>query len=273
MGRYQRVAKWMQIDDLKDKDAIVVPINQRCGAPRLRGRYCQTPAQSQSSRCRRSHWFVAVICFPGTAAERAGGRTAARSQAICLSGGKSPSTSPSACWGGADTDIATMACPAVATALYDDLPAHERPRILIFDSLNMRHDAVVKELQDYLTCLWASAGNGTPINFSEPGLLPRCRVTAKPAQSDHSNCGLFVLQFIERFLNDMCSARDRSGPTVPALTFVSDAIENMRGKIADIIRSLAEPQSAVNEVLPTSMDDSDDDSVWETELPGKRAPQ
>ncbi|XP_048835904.1 LOW QUALITY PROTEIN: sentrin-specific protease 7-like [Brienomyrus brachyistius] len=76
----------------------------------------------------------------------------------------------------------------------------KRPCILLMDSLNWHsHERVLKFLREYLEVEW-EARRGTPRAFTPETMLGfRCRV---PLQDNSSDCGLYLLQYAESFLEN-----------------------------------------------------------------------
>ena len=72
-----------------------------------------------------------------------------------------------------------------------------RPCILIFDSLaGPGHGPVIRALRDYLSEEW-KAKKGTERSFGKEvvrGANVKC-----PQQNNYSDCGIYLLQYVEQF--------------------------------------------------------------------------
>lgn len=75
-----------------------------------------------------------------------------------------------------------------------------RPCILVMDSLKLSlHERTYKLLRDYLQVEW-EVRRGTPRRFSIDNMKgSNCRV---PLQDNSSDCGLYLLQYVEAFLQN-----------------------------------------------------------------------
>lgn len=210
--RYQRVSKWNKDVDLFKKDFIVIPINEQ------------------------SHWFLAIICFPRlpgpvTAdgerpvktplvkrvkkknAEAAA--AAAQQKKLTLQIGN---TTITAMKKGKNDSIEVPGDESERDEAEGDdselnsedsgeedlanpeLQPIKQPCILIFDSLSgTSRSRVVATLRDYLTCEYRAKNSTTinPIVFSKDNLPGHCLKV--PQQNNFTDCGLYLLQYVEEF--------------------------------------------------------------------------
>lgn len=162
--RHQRVKTWTRHVDIFTKDFLFVPVNQE------------------------AHWYLVVVCFPGLeevhyeefqgptgGSERAAGKPSSFSL-----GSQQPPTCTQQSWR-RDTVL-------------------KRPCILVMDSLKLSyHENVCRLLRDYLQVEW-EVRRGTPRHFTSDGMRSsKCRV---PQQDNSSDCGLYLLQYAESFLQN-----------------------------------------------------------------------
>uniref|UniRef100_A0A8C1WR65 SUMO specific peptidase 6b n=1 Tax=Cyprinus carpio TaxID=7962 RepID=A0A8C1WR65_CYPCA len=200
--RHSRVKTWTRGVNLFEKDFIFVPINQM------------------------SHWYLAVICFPGKISQTSGldlhldGRRYSV-EYLCNQSPPNPMSlfySPESSkqlsrWSQsidkldqsfcflsdeeAEDDDQTVKNRSV---LNSDSNVSKQPCILIMDSLPCSGRAsVVQILQEYLQEEWKvkmgseqSFGNGVMDGWSP----------IVPKQDNYTDCGIFLLQYVESFLKD-----------------------------------------------------------------------
>ncbi|XP_070786581.1 sentrin-specific protease 7b [Enoplosus armatus] len=162
--RHQRVKTWTRHVDIFTKDFLFVPVNQE------------------------AHWYMVVVCFPGLeevqyedfqrvstgGSERAAGKP---------SEGLRPQQPPECTQQGWQRD----------TVL-------KRPCILVMDSLKLSyHENVCRLLRDYLQVEWEVRRGGPRLFTSDNMRSSNCRV---PQQDNSSDCGLYLLQYAESFLQN-----------------------------------------------------------------------
>ncbi|XP_034034780.1 sentrin-specific protease 7b isoform X2 [Thalassophryne amazonica] len=126
-----------------------------------------------------SHWYLVVICFPGL--EEVQHEARRRRTGV---GADHRSQQPPEC-----TD---QGCQRDSVM--------KRPCILVMDSLKLSsHENVCKLLRDYLQVEW-EVRRGTPRLFTHSTMENmNCRV---PLQDNSSDCGLYLLQYVESFLQN-----------------------------------------------------------------------
>ncbi|XP_069377117.1 sentrin-specific protease 7b isoform X2 [Paralichthys olivaceus] len=161
--RHQRVKTWTRHIDIFTKDFLFVPVNQE------------------------AHWFLVVVCFPGLedvqheefqtctgASERATGK-----RGLSLRRQEPPD------------------CTELGRHSHSVL---KRPCVLVMDSLKLSyHENVCRLLRDYLQVEW-EVRRRTPRLFTSNNMRScSCRV---PQQDNSSDCGLYLLQYVESFLQN-----------------------------------------------------------------------
>ncbi|XP_024245106.1 sentrin-specific protease 7 isoform X4 [Oncorhynchus tshawytscha] len=207
--RHQRVKTWTRHVDIFKKDFLFVPVNQE------------------------AHWYLVVICFPGLeepqceewrspASRRGtGGEKSGKAQAEeeasgseKLNGVTDVPPSPT------NTDNQDKLTLTVSESVVQgdsvlqpppgppdctEKTCHrenvcKRPCILIMDSLKFSlHERVFKLLREYLQSEW-EVRRGSVREFSSEQMRgSHCKV---PLQDNSSDCGLYLLQYVESFLQD-----------------------------------------------------------------------
>ena len=162
------------------------------------------------------------------------------------------------------------------TEKHSDIQKLNQPCILTFDSLCGPSNELVQLrdqiLREYLTCEWNA--RMVPKGLDSRTFTSNCIPGLKPQvmqQQNTSDCGLFMLQFIESFIRDPIS--DYSNPYLEQW-FRREEVQGKRSKIAGLIRQLAEEQNLGNEyVFPDLalhshmeiLSDTDDMSIDEGE--------
>ncbi|XP_070969026.1 sentrin-specific protease 7-like isoform X2 [Oncorhynchus clarkii lewisi] len=191
--RHQRVRTWTRHVDIFNKDYLFVPVNHK------------------------SHWYLVVICFPGleqaqheewsgpAGVEANGGKRKCQPQA---STGPSPEASNPKLQNGAGGTGGDSGKPTLRThnppACTQDGCQREtiikKPCILIMDSLKISyHESIYKLLRDYLHVEW-EVRRGTRRDFTVDSMkASHCTV---PLQNNSSDCGLYLLQYVESFLQN-----------------------------------------------------------------------
>ncbi|XP_037280902.2 uncharacterized protein LOC119174182 isoform X6 [Rhipicephalus microplus] len=223
--RHRNVRTWTRHVDIFAKDFIVVPINQN------------------------AHWFLAVLCFPGLVANVCPPQEVAASydDHTPLADNQSPAASPKAPDGAIDegesvlesdpddgTELEETGSPLAKGAA--EAPT-ERPYILILDSLRgglSGRARIITTLREYLTEEW-KAKKRSQLNFSHNnmcGYAPRT-----PQQGNYSDCGIYLLQYVESFLEKPPGAGDRVWLELENW-FPEDRVAQKRAAIRDLILDL-----------------------------------
>lgn len=194
--RHRNVRTWTRHVDIFAKDFIVVPINQN------------------------AHWFLAVLCFPGLVAQVCPPQEVVPNydDHTPLADNQSPAASPKTPEGTVDDGESVLESdPDDGTELEETgspLPKGaaeaqtERAYILILDSLRgglCGRSRIMTTLREYLTEEW-KAKKRTQLSFCSSnmhGYTPRT-----PQQGNYSDCGVYLLQYVESFLEKPPSAGD-----------------------------------------------------------------
>uniref|UniRef100_A0A1A7XX70 EFR3 homolog Ba n=1 Tax=Iconisemion striatum TaxID=60296 RepID=A0A1A7XX70_9TELE len=206
--RHQRVKTWTRHVDIFTKDFLFVPVNQE------------------------AHWFLVVVCFPGLEEVRieefqtqaAGGP---EKPAGNLSLGLKASQPPESTQLGCRRSTVTR-----------------RPCMLVMDSLKLSyHENVCRLIRDYLQVEW-EVRRKTPRLFTCHSMKScNCRV---PQQDNSSDCGLYLLQYVESFLQNPVVHFDL--PVRLESWFPRQRVRQKREEIRRLIMRLQ--QSQTDEVKP-----------------------
>ncbi|XP_030284561.1 uncharacterized protein LOC115588248 isoform X4 [Sparus aurata] len=239
--RHQRVKTWTRHVDIFKKDFLFVPVNQE------------------------AHWYLVVICFPGLDETRFEAWDGPNSQTgmsqsgtdefqdqEAAQGSKSPTdtsetppTPPTLNHtDGVDTD--TEDAPEESTKDLKPGPVScteqtcqkktvcKRPCILIMDSLKRSlHERVFKLLRDYLESEWEVRRGSTREFGPEQMQSSHCQV---PLQDNSSDCGLYLLQYVESFLKDPVVHFDL--PLQLERWFPRQQVRRKRDEIRDLVLNL-----------------------------------
>ncbi|KAF5903083.1 sentrin-specific protease 7 isoform X1, partial [Clarias magur] len=184
LRRHHRVRTWTRHVDIFDKDFLFVPVNQE------------------------AHWYLVVVCFPGLEdpqyVER-GDHATVNDDTENSSDATAQSDSQH---GDGDTNadentrkcISTPGPPTCTECTCKRQTICKRPCILIMDSLKLSvHERIFKLLREYLQAEWAVKRGGHRSFSAERMVGSHCRV---PLQDNSSDCGLYLLQYAESFLQD-----------------------------------------------------------------------
>ncbi|XP_032412107.1 sentrin-specific protease 7-like isoform X6 [Xiphophorus hellerii] len=165
--RHQRVKTWTRDVDIFSKDFLFVPVNKA------------------------AHWFLVVVCFPGLedvrteeflsgagGSERAAAEPRPRSQLPPLR-------------------VVRLQCSLLGC---QKKTVTKRPCILVMDSLKLSsHDDVCRLIRGYLQVEW-EVRRKTRRLFA-PASMRSCTCSV-PQQDNGSDCGVYLLQFAESFLQN-----------------------------------------------------------------------
>ncbi|XP_066255314.1 uncharacterized protein [Euwallacea similis] len=200
--RHCRVRNWTKRIKLFDKDFIVVPINEN------------------------AHWFLAIICFPGLLVpqtfdgksynpEPKPKKTKANDNAVkqvevkkeapiqceelVLSDKDEADSDSDMCSDCSDDTVPAGLAPPIKTKQMSRPPI-KQPCILIFDSLaGPSRSRVVATLRDYLTVEHKVKMDSERVFDKDTIKGACCKV---PQQNNFTDCGLYVLQYVEQFFKD-----------------------------------------------------------------------
>ncbi|XP_041662810.1 sentrin-specific protease 7 isoform X2 [Cheilinus undulatus] len=242
--RHQRVKTWTRHVDIFKKDFLFVPVNQE------------------------AHWYLVVICFPGleepkleawnslntnngssngVAGELQDQEQAHGSKSLNENNTENPPTP-----GSNDTkDTGTEKAPEESTKDQPPGPVDctektcqkktvcKRPCILIMDSLKLSlHERVFKLLREYLQSEW-EVRRGSSREFGPDQMQSsHCKV---PLQDNSSDCGLYLLQYVESFLKDPVVHFDL--PLHLERWFPRQQVRRKRDDIRDLILHLFRKQN------------------------------
>ncbi|XP_030638726.1 sentrin-specific protease 7b [Chanos chanos] len=180
--RHLRVRTWTRHVDIFSKDYVFVPVNQE------------------------AHWYLVVICFPGLEQPQT---VELRNPLSVEDTGVKRKLQPQAkCQGSADGSRSKVRHHALGSYSPPDCTLQgcqrqtvcRRPCILVMDSLKLSyHERMYKLLREYLQVEW-EVRKSTPRHFTTDSIKGSlCRV---PLQDNSSDCGLYLLQYVESFLQN-----------------------------------------------------------------------
>uniref|UniRef100_A0A8C4DC65 Si:dkey-100n23.3 n=1 Tax=Dicentrarchus labrax TaxID=13489 RepID=A0A8C4DC65_DICLA len=209
--RHQRVKTWTRHVEIFKKDFLFVPVNQE------------------------AHWYLVVICFPGLDEPKSEDWNGPNSQTgelqdqvVAKSQNDNNETPPTVNHSdNVDTETGIHASPL------------RRPCILVMDSLKRSlHERVFKLLRDYLESEW-EVRRGSSRDFSPDQMQSsHCQV---PLQDNSSDCGLYLLQYVESFLKDPVVHFDL--PLQLERWFPRQQVRRKRDEIRDLVLNLYRHQN------------------------------
>ncbi|KAM9486110.1 uncharacterized protein Hap1MRO34_006251 isoform 2-T4 [Clarias gariepinus] len=218
LRRHQRVRTWTRHVDIFDKDFLFVPVNQE------------------------AHWYLVVVCFPGLddpqCVER-GDHAAVNDDTETSSDATAQSDFQH---GDGDTNsdentrrcISTPGPPTCTESTCKRQTICKRPCILIMDSLKLSvHERIFKLLREYLQAEWEVKRGGHRSFSAERMVGSHCRV---PLQDNSSDCGLYLLQYAESFLQDPVVHFDL--PLKLECWFPRQKVREKREEIRDLVLHL-----------------------------------
>lgn len=229
--RYQRVRTWTRHVDIFNKDFLFVPVNQE------------------------AHWYLVVICFPGLDEPKIETWTSVEMDEIQDQDECQVSTSPTDNMTASHTinsdNTETENSQKEATKDPPSAPVNctentcqrkavcKRPCILVMDSLKRSpHERVFKLLREYLQSEW-EARRGSPREFGPDQMeSSHCQV---PLQDNSSDCGLYLLQYVECFLKDPLVHFDL--PLQLKNWFPRHQVRRKRDEIRDLVLKLYRHQN------------------------------
>lgn len=233
--RHQRVKTWTRHVDIFKKDFLFVPVNQE------------------------AHWYLVVICFPGLdepKSEAWSSPNGELQEQVLAQGSKSPNenieTPPTPPTLNHSDSIDTETekpqeeskdpspGPVNCTErTFQKKTVMKRPCILIMDSLKLSlHERVFKLLREYLQSEW-EVRRGSSRDFSPDQMQSsHCKV---PLQDNSSDCGLYLLQYVESFLKDPVVHFDL--PLHLQRWFPRQQVRRKRDEIRDLVLNLYRHQN------------------------------
>ncbi|KAG9335124.1 hypothetical protein JZ751_005687 [Albula glossodonta] len=229
--RHQRVRTWTRHVDIFNKDYLFVPVNQE------------------------AHWYLVVICFPGLFEpkyekwSRSGlgdpgtqGEQGNEPDGITRTPDTKQRNSQEQLARGVDRDQRRAAHSVLVNfkslSAAGEQCAQSLPCILIMDSLKLSsHERILKLLREYLQVEWEVRRN-TPRDFTAEQMKGSyCRV---PLQDNSSDCGVYLLQYVESFLQNPVVHFDL--PLRLEHWFPRQQIRRKRDEIRDLVLQLHRKQ-------------------------------
>ncbi|KAG5309849.1 SENP7 protease, partial [Acromyrmex insinuator] len=166
--RHARVQRWTRDVNIFEKDFVIIPINKD------------------------EHWFLAIICFPGLVGKVSKRITETSKNDSLVSFSNTDGDSSRSVQ--KNKKIKTLKRKAVELEEQKEVKI---PCILIFDSLGgTNYSSVIATLRDYLSCEYVVKFD-VEETFSKDtikGAYPKV-----PKQSNCTDCGLYLLQYVESF--------------------------------------------------------------------------
>ncbi|XP_029315372.1 LOW QUALITY PROTEIN: sentrin-specific protease 7 [Cottoperca gobio] len=240
--RHHRVKTWTRHVDIFKKDFLFVPVNQE------------------------AHWYLVVICFPGLDETKSEAWRRPNSEDETSQGGtgelqeqgsqspnyitETPPTPPTLTHSDSvDTetekaqDKSTKDPPPgpvnCTEQTFQKKTVRKRPCILIMDSLKLSlHERVFKLLREYLQSEW-EVRRGSSRDFNPDQMQSsHCKV---PLQDNSSDCGLYLLQYVESFLKDPVVHFDL--PLHLQRWFPRQQVRRKRDEIRDLVLNLYRDQN------------------------------
>ncbi|XP_034431043.1 sentrin-specific protease 7 isoform X1 [Hippoglossus hippoglossus] len=235
--RHQRVKTWTRHVDIFKKDFLFVPVNQE------------------------AHWYLVVICFhglnepkfeawpgPGSEMTKSHDETEKLQEQDEAQSSKCPNDTETAPQENPSDNVAPETENTKEQLPKDPPPGPvrctektfqkrvvcKRPCILIMDSLKPSlHERVFKLLREYLQSEW-EVRRGSTREFSPDQMKgSHCQV---PRQDNSSDCGLYLLQYVESFLKDPVVHFDL--PLRLERWFPRQQVRRKRDEIRDLVLNL-----------------------------------
>ncbi|CAL8266445.1 unnamed protein product [Lota lota] len=231
LRRHQRVKTWTRHVDIFQKDFLFVPVNQE------------------------AHWYLVVICFPGLEEPSFERRTEDGWEPTSGDSGPTDPQIQEEASGPPELNGPTLVEPASPLTEKSDGPTGmvdyncteetcqrdtvcKRPCILIMDSLKLSlHERIFKLMREYLQSEWEVRRGSTRVFDAEQMKGAHCRV---PLQDNCSDCGLYLLQYVESFLKDPVLHFDL--PLLLERWFPRQQVRRKRDEIRDLVLYLYRQQ-------------------------------
>ncbi|XP_053483591.1 sentrin-specific protease 7 isoform X3 [Ictalurus furcatus] len=218
LRRHQRVRTWTRHVDIFEKDFLFVPVNQE------------------------AHWYLVVVCFPGLDEPHYVERGDHASAHVETENADDTTAQSESQHGDGDTNsgenssrsVSALAPPTCTENTCKRRTVCKRPCILIMDSLKVSiHERVFKLLREYLQAEWEVKRGGHRDFSAERMVGSHCRV---PLQDNSSDCGLYLLQYAESFLQDPVVHFDL--PLKLECWFPRQKVREKREEIRDLVLHL-----------------------------------
>lgn len=143
------------------------------------------------------------------------------------------------------------------------------PFVIVLDSLGGSKNSAVANLRQYLACEWRNkkcTGQDTSEELEFSSREMRTIWPSKPEQHNGSDCGIFLLHYVEKIFKNV---KKFLKPTLPDLTywFTVEEVASKRANIAELIRTLAtEQRPGMNLKLPNIKLVEENNSTFEDYL-------
>ncbi|KAF4087322.1 hypothetical protein AMELA_G00093970 [Ameiurus melas] len=218
LRRHQRVRTWTRHVDIFEKDFLFVPVNQE------------------------AHWYLVVVCFPGLDEQQYVERGDHASAHVETENSDDTTTPGESQHGDGDANsgehssrsVSALAPPTCTENTCTRRTVCKRPCILIMDSLKLSvHERIFKLLREYLQAEWEVKRGGHRDFSAERMVGSHCRV---PLQDNSSDCGLYLLQYAESFLQDPVVHFDL--PLKLECWFPRQKVREKREEIRDLVLHL-----------------------------------
>ncbi|XP_025758824.1 LOW QUALITY PROTEIN: sentrin-specific protease 7 [Oreochromis niloticus] len=204
-----RVKTWTRHVDIFTKDFLFVPVNQE------------------------AHWYLVVVCFPGL--------EEARYEEFQRRAGKSGAAEKP------NSSLVSQQPPESSEQGWKKDTVLKRPCILVMDSLKLSyHDNVCRLIRDYLQVEWEVRRKSPRLFTSDTMKSFNCKV---PQQDNSSDCGLYLLQYVESFLQNPVVHFDI--PLRLESWFPRQRARQKRDEIRSLIMSLHQSQLKEEEPKPS----------------------
>lgn len=227
---YDRVQKWLAQQSIFDYDFVVIPINLHL------------------------HWKVAILCNPANAPESAAirakkAKAAAKEAEQAANGDKKKSAAPSTLSSstpqksgsksnGSDDQAKDTGTAAPSTPKTSNSDDPKQSCILILDSLGSSRDAKIAGCIRQMAMEEAKKREREIVDFDASNLT--AYHPPVPQQPNYTDCGLFLLHYVEKFCLDM--PNDLSKMAISSLMgrdwFSSSEVSGKRRTIVKCIDAL-----------------------------------
>lgn len=228
--RHAQVKTWTRHVDIFEKDFIIVPINEN------------------------AHWFLAIICFPGMERPQSVRYLFVSNQDSSSSPVQKLAIQAETVSSSDDTNKTTKnATPEIRKTqikiselrkdAYTEIYGFRQPCILIFDSLaGPSRTNVVKTLREYLQVEWDTRKK-TPKRVFDKDFI-KGGVPKVPQQNNYSDCGVYVLQYVESFFKN--PIKDFTIPIRKQNWFSEEHVNSKRQEIQELIWNLKKEMDEKN---------------------------
>uniref|UniRef100_A0A8C9Y5Q9 Ubiquitin-like protease family profile domain-containing protein n=1 Tax=Sander lucioperca TaxID=283035 RepID=A0A8C9Y5Q9_SANLU len=218
--RHQRVKTWTRHVDIFNKDFLFVPVNQE------------------------AHWYLVVICFPGLDKPKSEAWSGTNSQTGKNHGGTGELQEQEVAQGSKSPNDDTETPSTPPTLNHSDSMDTETGIFLFMsgssNSYGSKYDTLNPSVcsSAYLQSEW-EVRRGSSRDFSPDQMQSsHCQV---PLQDNSSDCGLYLLQYVESFLKDPVVHFDL--PLQLQRWFPRQQVRRKRDEIRDLVLNLYRHQN------------------------------